>query len=128
MAPKSHGKSERAVLACSGACNVGQLTVEVAKRLDREGAGRFTCATSLGAHVTAKVTSVKCCEKVLVLDGCHQGCAKRVVERAGVENFAYVVISQSCCLEKNTDYDAADDDVNIEHVECLMEQCRDLLK
>lgn len=124
MASSKQSKSDKAVLACSGASNVGQMTAEVAKRLDRDGAGHFTCATSLGAHVSSRVTSVKCSEKVLVLDGCTQGCAKRVAERAGIENYAYVVISQSCCVEKNGDFDASND----EHVECLLEQCKDLLQ
>lgn len=124
MASCGQSKSGKTVLACSGASNVGQMTAEVAKRLDREGVGQFKCATSLGAHVTSKVSSVKCSDKVLVLDGCAQGCAKRVVERAGIENYAYVVISQSCCVEKNRDYDASHDD----HVDCLVEQCKELLK
>ncbi len=124
MASCRHSKPGRTVLACSGASNVGQMTVEVAKRLDREGVGSFKCATSLGAHVSSRISSVKCSDKVLVIDGCTQGCAKRVVERAGIENYAYVIVSQSCCLERNSDYDTKEDD----HVDCLVEHCKDLLQ
>jgi len=83
----------RTVLACSGASNVGQITNEVAKRLDTEGVARFFCVAGVGAKISGMVESVRAASKVLVLDGCSVACAKKCMDQAGLMGYEYLVVT-----------------------------------
>ncbi|HWP95701.1 MAG TPA: putative zinc-binding protein [Syntrophomonadaceae bacterium] len=85
--------SDRFVVACSGASNVGQVTNLLAIKMTQQGLARMTCLAALGAHLPAYIESVKDTELV-VLDGCPVACAKLVVEHAGVKDYKYFVISE----------------------------------
>jgi len=82
------------VLACSGGSNVGQITNEVAKRLDEAGDAKFFCLAGVGGRVSGMVASVKGSDKVLVLDGCPVACAKKCVDAAGIESYEYLVVTE----------------------------------
>lgn len=97
MAEKSDccsGGKTKVVLACSGASNVGQMTNELAKRLHTDGAAKFFCLAGVGGHVSGMVASVAGADKVLVLDGCPVGCAKRAMEAAGTTGYSYTVVTE----------------------------------
>jgi uncharacterized metal-binding protein len=87
------------VLACSGASNVGQITNEVAKRLDTEGRARFFCLSGIGARLGSMVSSVQEADRVLVVDGCSVGCGKFAVDGAGLVGYSYLVVTD-CGIEK----------------------------
>lgn len=103
------GGGVRTILACSGASNVGQITNEVAKRLDGEKQGRFFCLAGVGGHISGMVASVDGSDKVLVIDGCPVACARLTMEEAGLNSYEYVVVTD-LGIEKNHDFalDAAD--------------------
>ena len=90
------------VLACSGGSNVGQITNEVAKRLDEAGDARFFCLAGVGGHVSGMVASVKGSGKVLVLDGCPVGCARKCVDEANIEGYEYLVVTELGIEKKHT--------------------------
>jgi uncharacterized metal-binding protein len=96
MAKKSecscHGETAM-VLACSGASNVGQMTNELAKRLDVDGTARFFCLAGVGAGLGAMVSPVENADKVLVVDGCDVGCGRFAVDGAGLKGYSYVTIT-----------------------------------
>ncbi|MEW6356424.1 MAG: putative zinc-binding protein [Planctomycetota bacterium] len=81
------------VLACAGASNVGQMTNEVAKRLDEAGAARYFCLAGVGGHISGMVESVKGADKVLVLDGCEVACAKKTLDAAEIKGYQYLVLT-----------------------------------
>ncbi|MGC8863478.1 MAG: putative zinc-binding protein [Armatimonadota bacterium] len=99
------------VLACSGGSNVGQITNEVAKRLDQENKAKFFCLAGVGGHISGMGASVKGCERVLVLDGCPVGCAKATMEAAGLDDYEYVVVTE-LGIEKNHDFTLNETDVD----------------
>lgn len=111
----------RMILACSGASNVGQITNEVAKKLDIEGEGRFFCLAGVGGHISGMVASVEGSDKVLVIDGCPVACAKLIMEEAELNDYEYVVVTD-LGVEKNHDFllDPAD-------VDKAMAACREKL-
>ena len=94
------------VLACSGASNVGQLTNEVAKRLDIESLAKFYCLAGPGGDIGAMVTAVKDAGQVLVIDGCPVACAKLIMELSGIADYEYVVVTD-LGIEKNRDFELA---------------------
>jgi uncharacterized metal-binding protein len=83
----------KTVLACGGASNVGQITNEVAKRLDTDGLAKFFCVAGVGARISGMVESVRSANKVLVLDGCTVVCAKKCMDQAGLTNYEHLVVT-----------------------------------
>ncbi len=73
------------VLACSGASNLGQITNSLALRLTQEGVAKMSCLAGVGAHISGFVVSAKDSESLVVLDGCDQQCAHKVVEHVGAK-------------------------------------------
>lgn len=87
------GSSDRLVVACSGASNVGQVTNMTAIRMTQQGLAKMTCLAALGAKLPAYVESAKD-RDLVVLDGCPVGCAKLIVDGTGIGNYKYFVISE----------------------------------
>ena len=90
------------VLACSGASNVGQITNEVAKKLDEAGEANFFCLAGVGGHISGMVASVKGTDLVLVLDGCPVACAKKCMDEAGISGYEYLVVTELGIEKKHT--------------------------
>lgn len=97
------------ILACSGGSNVGQISNEVAKELDMEGAGKFFCLAGVGGHISGMVESVKVADKVVVIDGCPVACSKKCVEAADITNYEYVVVTE-LGIEKKHDFSFTDEE------------------
>ena len=81
------------ILACSGGSNVGQLTNQAAVELTREGFGKMFCLAGIGAGLTGFVQSAKDTPRVVVLDGCPVGCAKKIMENAEIALKNSIVLS-----------------------------------
>jgi uncharacterized metal-binding protein len=76
--------------ACSGASDVGGLTDQTARKLTREKAGSMYCTAAVAAGVhTALERSMEACA-VVAIDGCNQCCARKILQNAGLEDFAHV--------------------------------------
>lgn len=97
-------------LACSGGSNVGQITNEVAKSLWSEGLANFFCLAGVGGRVSGMVASVEGSQKVLVLDGCPAGCARKCVEAAGLTDYEYLVVTDLGIAKEKT-FDLAEADL-----------------
>lgn len=72
--------SNRMIIWCAGASNVGQMTNQIAVELSEEGYGRRFCLAGIAAHLAGFVRSVKDAEDILVLDGCPIACARKIIE------------------------------------------------
>lgn len=79
------------ILSCSGGSNVGQITNQAAVELTREGRGKMFCLAGLGGDIAGIVKTVREAGQVIVLDGCALGCAKAIMERAGLPLGRYLV-------------------------------------
>ena len=110
------------VLACSGASNVGQITNEVAKKLDMKGLAKFFCLSGVGGHISGMVASVKGADKVLVLDGCPVGCAKSCMKETNLNNFQYLIVTE-LGIEKKHSFDLSERDVEMA-LSCAREKLR----
>jgi uncharacterized metal-binding protein len=76
--------SNRMILWCAGASNVGQMTHQVAVELAGEGQGKLFCLAGIAAHMSGFVRSAKDANDMIVLDGCSLKCAARVLEHIDV--------------------------------------------
>ncbi len=81
------------IFPCSGASNTGEMTDRAARLLSREGAGKMFCLAGIGGRIESFINSTREADKVLVLDGCSQDCAKKTMEEAGIKKFLHVRIT-----------------------------------
>lgn len=72
------------IFACSGGSDVGGVTDRVARRLTREGLGKMSCIAGIGARTESILHNTRQAERILVLDGCPQRCARKTLEQAGL--------------------------------------------
>jgi uncharacterized metal-binding protein len=97
-------KMNTLILACSGGSNVGQLSNQAAVELTQEGFGKLFCLAGVSAHLSGFVQSARDITNLVVIDGCEIGCAKGVLEQAGVPLRSYLVITD-LGIGKNKDMD-----------------------
>lgn len=90
------------LLACSGASNVGQLTNQACVELTQEGFGKMSCLAGVGGKLPGFVQAVQDAREVVILDGCEKGCAKAIMQQAGLPLRGYVVLTQHG-IAKNKD-------------------------
>ncbi|MDD5475077.1 MAG: putative zinc-binding protein [Syntrophales bacterium] len=88
------GGKEVMLLACSGGSNVGQLSNQAVLELDREGFGKMFCLVGIGGHLSGFVQSAKDVPVLVAIDGCPVGCAKAILDHAGIEPHRYVIITE----------------------------------
>jgi uncharacterized metal-binding protein len=79
--------------ACSGGANVAEISDKAARELMFSGCGTMFCLAGLGAGIGGMIQTAKDADVNLVIDGCPMDCAKKVFEKAGVTNFAYVKVT-----------------------------------
>ena len=99
------------ILTCSGGSNVGQLGNQAAIDLTREGVGKMFCLAGIGGSLGGFVQSAKDVDKMIAIDGCPVGCAKAILEKNGIENNRYMVITD-LGIEKNKDFDLDAEDLD----------------
>jgi uncharacterized metal-binding protein len=79
--------------ACSGGANVAEISDKAARQLMFDGQGTMFCLAGLGAGIGGMIQTAKDADVNLVIDGCPMDCAKKVFEKAGVTNYAYVKVT-----------------------------------
>lgn len=83
------GGTEYMVIACSGACDLGQLTDLVARKLRDNKVRKMNCLAAVGAEIKPTIDAFKA-SNLLMLDGCPVDCGKKMLDKAGIENYKYV--------------------------------------
>jgi uncharacterized metal-binding protein len=86
--------SNRIIVWCAGAANVGQMSNQIAMELAQEGQGRLFCLSGIAAHRSGFVRSVKDAEDMLILDGCPIACAGKIVEHVDATPKNHFIITE----------------------------------
>ncbi len=86
------GCSDYIVLACSGACDLGQITDIVARKLRDNGVRKMNCLATIGARIGAPFEQLKK-NNILMLDGCSVDCGKKILDKAGFTDYKYLRIT-----------------------------------
>jgi uncharacterized metal-binding protein len=86
------GTSDYIVIACSGACDLGQVTDLVARRLRDNKVRKMNCLAAVGADVKPTIESFKAAN-LLMLDGCPVDCGKKMLDKAGIADYKYLRIT-----------------------------------
>ena len=83
------GATEFMVLACSGACDLGQITDRVARKLRDNNVRKMNCLAVVGAGIEKSIEDFKK-KNILMLDGCPIDCGKQILDKAGFTDYKYV--------------------------------------
>ncbi|GAB4453619.1 MAG: putative zinc-binding protein [Bacteroidales bacterium] len=86
------GVSEYMVLACSGACDLGQITDLVARKLRDNGVRKMNCLAVVGAGIEKSIEDFKK-KNILMLDGCPIDCGKQILDKAGFVDYKYLRVT-----------------------------------
>lgn len=83
------GSGEFIVIACSGSCDLGQVTDIVARKLSDNKIRKMNCLAAVAADVKPTIEAFKAAN-LLLLDGCPVDCGKKILDKAGIENYKYM--------------------------------------
>ncbi len=83
------GGSENIVIACSGACDLGQVTDLVARKLRDNKVRKMNCLAAVAADVKPTIEMFKT-SNLLLLDGCPIDCGKKILDKAGIDGYKYL--------------------------------------
>jgi len=86
------GVSDYMVLACSGACDLGQISDLVARKLRDNGKRKMNCLAIVGAGIEKSIEDIKK-QNILMLDGCPIDCGKKILDKAGFKDYSYLRIT-----------------------------------
>jgi len=122
MAEKSCGCSggTKLIFTCSGCSDLGEIADRTGRQLSKDGIGKMSCLAGIGAGISGFIASAKGACKVLAINGCPVDCAKKSMEKAGVQNFIHLRLTD-LGLEKGKS------PANKENVEKVYEAAKKLL-
>jgi uncharacterized metal-binding protein len=100
------------LLPCSGGSNCGQIANQVAVSLDTFGVGRIYCLAGIGAHINGMVESAKGAKRIVALDGCQVGCAKKTIGHAGLKVTDWICVTEEG-VEKNHQFKLAPEEIDL---------------
>jgi len=98
------------ILACDGAASVGQIGHQVAVELtNTHERARMCCITAVAAESKVHVDIARRARKLIIINGCANRCASKVLERLSIPYGYEIVIAEEGVKKVPTlDYDKAD--------------------
>ena len=78
------------IFPCSGAADVGEISDRAARELSAHGHGKMSCLAGIGGNISGMIASACGADRVLVIDGCAQECAKKTMKDKGIEDFIHL--------------------------------------
>jgi len=75
-----------AILACAGTDNNGELGDRLARRLHKEGLAEMYSIAQIRSKISAS-SRLAMTPKVMVINGCHSGCASDCLKEMGYSDF-----------------------------------------
>lgn len=82
------------ILPCDGASNVGQVAHQVALELTNSDIGRMCCITAVGAESKLHLDIMRRAKKIIVINGCPNQCAKRILDKLSLHIDQNIVVSE----------------------------------
>ena len=80
--------------ACSGCSSAGELADHVARCLERAGVVEMASIAAIGAGDLRQLARARSRLQVVAIDGCDNGCARRCLERRGIEPARHYVLAR----------------------------------
>lgn len=98
------------IFPCDGAASVGQVGNRVAIDLTNAGgSARMCCTTAVGAGSEQHVGIGQRARRVIVINGCANRCASKIMEQRGIEvDHEYVIAKMDVTKKPTLDFSEAD--------------------
>jgi len=108
---------ESLIFTCAGAAYSGQVANRAGVDLAQAGAGSLFCITAVAAEIPGKLDRTANAGRRIVIDGCDDHCARKVIEKAGFPVDLHVEIT-TLGITKQVEKPAMSDDSRrvVEHV------------
>ena len=87
------GSAPKVVFSCSGSADVGGIADQAARKLAKDGAGKFYCLAGISGKISGIVASTQSAAKILVIDACPLHCARRTMEECGFTGFQHLCMT-----------------------------------
>ncbi len=87
------GAGPSMVFACSGAADVGAVTDLAAREVMRERRAFMCCTAAIAARIEGITAKARSARRIVVLDGCPERCARKILEQAGFPDFDALELS-----------------------------------
>lgn len=87
------GFSVKMIYACSGASDTGEISDRAARQLKNEKVGYMSCLAGIGGGVGDLIDKAQAASQILVIDGCETDCGKKTFEKAGLNHFIHLRLS-----------------------------------
>jgi uncharacterized metal-binding protein len=96
MATERGGASngETLIFTCAGAAHSGQVANRAGVNLAQEDAGKLFCVAAVGADIPDKMERARNAVRRVVIDGCEDHCARKIMEKAGLPVDLHVDVTQ----------------------------------
>ena len=78
------------VYACCGASDLGDIADRAARSFGRRSKYSMGCLAGLATEKADAISCANDARKVVVVDGCEDDCAKKILDRAGIESFEHI--------------------------------------
>ncbi len=88
------GGAPRLVFACSGASDVGAVADQTVRRVSRMKLASMGCLAAVANGLDFAIDPVKQAERIIVIDGCPENCARLTIEKAGAPSVDHVLLSE----------------------------------
>ena len=98
------------IFACDGAASVGQVGNEVAKDITNRGVrARMCCTAAVGAGSEVHVNIGKNAKRVIVINGCANKCASKIMEQRGIKvDYEFTISEMGVKKIPTLDFDPED--------------------
>ena len=83
MGCSCESNGETLIFTCAGAAYSGQASNQAGVKLAQAGAGNLFCAAAVGANIPEKMERTRKAGRRVVIDGCSDHCARKILEKAG---------------------------------------------
>lgn len=85
---------ETLIFTCAGAAHSGQVANRAGVSLMQEGKGGHFCIAAVGAGIPDKMDRARKAGKRVVIDGCEDHCARKIMEKAGLPVDLHVDVTE----------------------------------
>lgn len=82
------------VFTCAGAAHSGQVSNRAGVSLAQEGLGNLFCSAAVGAGIPEKLERARQAGRRIVIDGCADHCARKILAMAGLAVDLHVDVTQ----------------------------------
>ncbi len=111
------GGAPRLVFACSGASDVGAVADQAARRVSRMKLASMGCLGAVANGLEFATDPLKRAERIIVIDGCPENCARLTMEKAGAQSYDHILLSELGMEKRHTK-------VNQEHITRVYERAK----